>query len=453
MKNSILLLTVTLIKLAANSQTSVTYDFESLTLGSSIHGQDNWIVESSFSSENNGNICPPAAGTEIQPNIISSTSSGSYTGSQALTGIGKGGQHAFNSRVNDGNWSTPDFTAATGIVMEADWQGNWWGKSFRVGYDSNADGDFSSSCTTVDGNEVSFGFSTSQGNLRLHGANGDIIATGTRPTEWCRIRLCIDVLANSGAGSGSLFYLDHASNGIWVAHSIANVNMGLNTGATDQTNYQNINGILYDQEAGGASVFDNISFDVYYSSFPGCLVILPIHLISFSAIKKDDNIVGINWSTASEYDNDFYTVERSKNGFDWEEIKLIDGAGTSSQLLNYSCIDRSPYQELSYYRLKQTDFNGDFAYSSIKSVYLNSINDVTIYPNPFKNSFTIELSNELNYPVTVEITNLFGAKIYSQEIKKITTEINFDETIPAGTYIVKVYNEKTQIIERIIKRK
>jgi len=227
--------------------------------------------------------------------------------------------------------------------------------------------------------------------------------------------------------------------------------MGLNSGATDQTNYQNINGILYDQEAGGASVFDNISFDVYYSSFPGCLVILPIHLISFSALKKDNNIVGINWSTASEYDNDFFTLERSKNGFDWEEIKLIDGAGTLSQLLNYSYTDRSPYQELSYYRLKQTDFNGDFAYSGIKSVYLSSINDVNIYPNPFKNSFTVEISNELKYPVTVEITDLFGAKIHSQEINEAATEIDLNESIPTGTYIIKVFNEKTQIIKRIIK--
>ncbi|MCB9363881.1 MAG: gliding motility-associated C-terminal domain-containing protein [Flavobacteriales bacterium] len=258
------------------AQTSVMYDFESLTPNISIHGQDNWFVHNSYSTVNNGNVCPPAAGTELPPGIFTSTGSGTYTSSQALNtpgGVtfGYGNQHAYCSRVNDANWSIPTFAGAEAVVMEVDWDGNYWGKQLRVGYDSDNDGNFSTNCNTADANEISFGIGTSQSNIRVYDATGANVATGARPSEWCRVRLCVDLLANSGQGAATVFYKDHASSGSWTAHAtLSNINMGFNTAAADQTNPANINGMVFDQEAGGASFIDNISFDVYYSGFSGC---------------------------------------------------------------------------------------------------------------------------------------------------------------------------------------
>ena len=396
-----------------NSQVSSTYDFEGLTLNAPIHGQDNWFVESSHSSVNNGNLCPPAAGTAVAPDIILTTTSGSYIGSQALRNrnFGFGGQHSNISRVNDDSWSIPSMVGATGIVMEIDVAGNWWGKFFRLGYDSNGDNNFSSSCKTVDIGEVSLGLSVSGGNLRLHGANGSIISSGSRPPEWARLRLCIDVMANGGQGAGYVFYRTHSTSSTWIAHSISNVNMGLNSASLNQTNYQNLNGILLEQEAGGTGYFDNISIDVYYSSFVGCSVILPIELLDFQATAKENRWVNLKWRTASEKDNDYFEIYRSVDLENWERVAKVEGAGNSTELLNYSTENLNPHIGLSYYKLTQVDFDGTSTSGGIRSVVINP--DLSIYPNPTSGELKItgnkfqlqnlQLFNSKSQPIKINI--------------------------------------------------
>ena len=106
-------------------------------------------------------------------------------------------------------------------------------------------------------------------------------------------------------------------------------------------------------------------------------------------------------------------VLRSKNGFDWENLLEIDGAGNSSTLLSYQSIDPSPYNGVSYYRLKQTDFNGQFEYSQIRSVQIDKSkstnSSVTIYPNPVANEITI-VGNSLELE-QVKFFNVFGQDV------------------------------------------
>ena len=94
---------------------------------------------------------------------------------------------------------------------------------------------------------------------------------------------------------------------------------------------------------------------------------LPIVLISFDA-EVVGSAVRLNWSTASEINNEIYTIERSSNGIDFESILYKEGAGDSNQTLHYSLSDVNPLPGRSYYRLKQTDFNGTFEYSEVVSV-------------------------------------------------------------------------------------
>ena len=118
---------------------------------------------------------------------------------------------------------------------------------------------------------------------------------------------------------------------------------------------------------------------------------LPIELINFNAQVMDNNVVKLDWQTASELDNDYFTIERSLNGIQWEELIEIDGAGNSSSLLTYDKYDTNPFLGVSYYRLKQTDFDGKFSYSQIKSVNINKLENskTEIYPNPTDNQITI----------------------------------------------------------------
>jgi hypothetical protein len=80
---------------------------------------------------------------------------------------------------------------------------------------------------------------------------------------------------------------------------------------------------------------------------------LPIELVSFEVhFIDEEHKVKIDWMTSIEIDNDFFTVERSVNGFSWEVLGIVQGAGNSSVKLSYSYYDEDPYMGVSYYRLK-----------------------------------------------------------------------------------------------------
>jgi len=174
---------------------------------------------------------------------------------------------------------------------------------------------------------------------------------------------------------------------------------------------------------------------------------LPVTLINFDANCQNEK-AAINWTTASEINNDYFTIERSSDAENFKEIATVNGNGNNS---NYSWADDTPINGTAYYRLKQTDFNGDFEYHGVRAVSCEQSNDISIYPNPFENSFTVQLS-ENTYPITVEIIDYLGRNVHSQVIESATNEIAFKE-LAKGTYFIKVFNETTQAVERIVKMK
>lgn len=125
---------------------------------------------------------------------------------------------------------------------------------------------------------------------------------------------------------------------------------------------------------------------------------LPISLISFEAEAKNSKTVLCNWATASETNNDYFTVERSKNGIDFEEAGQVKAAGNSTKVLNYSFNDLYPYSGVSYYRLKQTDVNGAFTCSQTEKVLFNNSKvNVNVYPNPAHGHFTVSIPDMEQY--------------------------------------------------------
>jgi len=173
---------------------------------------------------------------------------------------------------------------------------------------------------------------------------------------------------------------------------------------------------------------------------------LPIELISFTADLIDDEYTRIIWQTGSELNNDYFTIERSRDAHNWEELIEIDGAGNSSQLLNYTTQDLSPYDGLSYYRLKQTDFNGQNSYSAIKAINKveKGISKVTVYPNPTEN--LIFIKGDHDEISIIKIYNVFGQDISRFNI--INSEIDHKSIdlskLSKGLYILKT---KTNIIK------
>jgi hypothetical protein len=172
---------------------------------------------------------------------------------------------------------------------------------------------------------------------------------------------------------------------------------------------------------------------------------LPIELLSFSAQLKN-NEVELKWSTASETNNDYFTIERATNLEHFEPIIEEDGKGTSKELNHYKAIDFTPLYGRSYYRLKQTDFDGQYSYSSVQVINYEGPIYATLSaaPNPLKGSpltIRVEGLKETKF-VPVQVLNIHGQKVY-ERVFEVKTQGTLTEEIPAhlftssGLYIIK----------------
>lgn len=171
-----------------------------------------------------------------------------------------------------------------------------------------------------------------------------------------------------------------------------------------------------------------------------CPTVLPIELINFTATPISNEMVKLYWQTATEINNDYFTIERSHNAKDWEVIETLAGAGNSAQLLSYSSFDKMPFNGTSYYRLKQTDFDGKYSYSPIKAVHIKNVewSKVNVFPNPSQNELTI-LGNKQeieNYAIYNILGNNVSHKISEIENYENKTRIDLSK-LNSGMYFIK----------------
>ena len=173
--------------------------------------------------------------------------------------------------------------------------------------------------------------------------------------------------------------------------------------------------------------FSQFSWGGFYGVNP-----LPISLLDFKAIYGT-NQVKIEWITASESNNDFFTVERSTDGKLFSQIAIIKGAGNSNTVINYNSTDNKPIEGIAYYRLKQTDFDGKFKYIAVKSINCSQSNiiepSISAFPNPFSGMLFFEANNLNDNHLTIEIFDVLGKKIENKEINNIlinSASISFD---------------------------
>jgi len=186
---------------------------------------------------------------------------------------------------------------------------------------------------------------------------------------------------------------------------------------------------------------------------------LPIELVSFTAQVMDKKVY-INWATASETNNDFFTIQRSADGVVFEDIITAGGAGNSNHLIEYQRIDERPLTGVSYYRLMQTDYDGTTSISSPVSVNFDTDKQdasLSIYPNPNKGTFNIVFQGFDEYEkVNISLRNMTGVNI-------LETTTTLDQNgqssfkmnsikLPSGIYLLTVSSNTKMISQRIIVR-
>jgi hypothetical protein len=180
---------------------------------------------------------------------------------------------------------------------------------------------------------------------------------------------------------------------------------------------------------------------------------LPIELVSFTG-EVVENTVQLNWETATENNNDFFTIERTTDG-EVLSIGQVDGAGTTNQSTKYLWTDYNPVYGTTYYRLKQTDFDGKFTYSEIIKIDFTGIPPYfKIYPNPTVDyKFNFELSGiNAGMEVPLKVNNALGVTVFeftytADQNGRINGTVYLNP-VSVGVYIVRI--NAAGISERIL---
>ncbi|WP_192823136.1 T9SS type A sorting domain-containing protein [Rufibacter sp. LB8] len=180
---------------------------------------------------------------------------------------------------------------------------------------------------------------------------------------------------------------------------------------------------------------------------------LPVTMISFTG-KLQTNGVLLNWKTASEKDNDFFEVERSTDGKNFQMIGKVKGNGTTTIEMDYSFLDAASVNGTVYYRLRQVDFDGKFEYTKIISVKSKAVAiqvEAKVYPNPATDVLNLTITGTTG-KATVQIYGADGKLASTQEVEISTGQVLDISTLPVGMYILKVKGEQFEKTLRFIKQ-
>ncbi len=157
----------------------------------------------------------------------------------------------------------------------------------------------------------------------------------------------------------------------------------------------------------------------------------------------------LQWSTTSEINCDYYEVQRSRNGSEFEKIGVVDGHGTTLEPSAYKYEDYSYTDEITYYRLKQVDFNGEAHYSSILVVTQEvpeTFEIVKVYPNPAEDQLNVHFYLPQSAKATVIVSGLNGRELYRETsyYGKGGTIVQLDvQDYQPGLYMVTILDEET----------
>ena len=197
------------------------------------------------------------------------------------------------------------------------------------------------------------------------------------------------------------------------------------------------------------SVGNNDGFGYSCVGGVGTEIPLPIELFMFKAYVQGNYVI-LEWKTASEINNDYFTIEKSKTANNWIIVTKVNGAGNSSNILSYKAIDQTPYNGITYYRLKQTDFDGKYEYSAFISVnFEQNTTGVIIYPNPINNQITIH-ANEQEL-TNIKIYNMLGQDVTNRikQLSKSDNNVVIDlSNLTSGLYTVKTRTTANKVYKK-----
>lgn len=258
-----------------------------------------------------------------------------------------------------------------------------------------------------------------------------------------------DIINKSGDGLSKTFTIEGYKSGVLVATQSESVGFNVATSITmSDVGFSDIDRI--EIKAPAASDLHYFGVNNFLLADPSAL---PVELINFNA-EQFNNSVQLNWTTISEYNSDYFVVEKSDDGYNWNTIDKINSAGNSQGRLDYSVMDRFANESELYYRLIQVDFNGKSTiYGPISVNYSQDKNIFTVYPNPAKENFVARINSLRKQQCIITVYSSDGIHVKTNEVE-LNTGLNqlFFETndFKPGIYFVSTSLNPEETIKLVI---
>jgi len=207
-----------------------------------------------------------------------------------------------------------------------------------------------------------------------------------------------------------------------------------------------------------ANSYVNAETPSTYGNTPGCSItttMLPIALLSFTAqYDLSKRNVNINWSTASEVNNKYFTIKKTRDGVNWVTVAVVAGAGNSDHPINYSSTDESPFANVSYYRLEQTDYNGHSIYFNTVPVNVDPLaNIMALAPNPATGITSVSFNCISNGSAQLTVSDLAGRVIGSKQISVVKGDniSSLDvSNYTNGLYFINISTDAQQLSAKLV---
>jgi hypothetical protein len=184
-----------------------------------------------------------------------------------------------------------------------------------------------------------------------------------------------------------------------------------------------------------------------------CGTPLPITLLFFEAKVVEGN-VALSWVTASEINNDYFEIEHSADGKNFMKVTYVKGAGNSTEIKEYNCIDYFPLQGITYYRLKQIDFDGISSLSDVVAVYVKDKTpfDFISVETTINSTIRLTFSTKTNEMCNLQVYELDGSPVFNMDLS-VTAGLNKKEIycpfLKKGIYLLTISNDDQQMSKKI----
>ena len=271
------------------------------------------------------------------------------------------------------------------------------------------------------------------------------------PVAGKNIRLSSFTYTGQTSGTGPTSFAFRSS----VDNFANNLGSPDNNGATidlSAAQFQNIKTAITFRLYAWGTTNSGGTFSVNSFVFAGA-VVLPVELTRFSAKASVPQEVLLSFSTATERNNHYFSIERSDDGVRFEAIGQVNGAGNSTTQHDYTFTDEHPLKGGNFYRLKQVDFNGQFSYSPVVTVTFGQTGGIRLAPQPVSDQLQVTLEHANEQESQWQVYDFAGRLVQTGTLEAEAGEFRVPtSTLTQGTYVLRILSGQSVMTQQFQKR-